>query len=313
VLREADDGTDNGRYRSVISDLGPKVFGIAGGFALADIGGVDVIKQQGIPIVTVPSVEAVSALPTVYDINPRYENLKAVVGKYKWLREQGATKVSLVYLAVDQSRAEANNQKSLMQAAGIQVVQVQELPLSTLSYDSPARGVANSGANYLFFIGPADANASMAKAMANTGYKGLKFSEYFAYGYATQFPDLAGPAAEGATTWMRTRPNEEAGQNAEVKTYVEWMDRVAPGSPQDPFAADAWAGAKAFFDTLEALPGPITRQAFLAQLAKVETYDAGGLLAPIRFGAKVSNGCVVGMKVVKGTWVRMVPREGFLC
>ncbi len=313
VLREADDGTDNGRYRAVVSDLAPKVFGIAGGFALADIGGVDVIKAQKLPIVTVPSVEAVSALPTVYDINPRYENLKAVIGKYRYLRQQGASKVSMVYLAVDQSRAEANNQKSLMQAAGLKIVQTQELPLSTLSYDSPARGVANSGADYLFFIGPTDGNASMAKSMQNTGYKGLKFAEYFAYAYATEFVEMAGSAAEGATTWMRTRPNEEAGSVPEVAAYVEWMDRVAPGSPRDPFAADAWAGSKAFFDTLEGLPGPITRDAFVAQLAKVKTYDAGGLLGPIRFGQKLSNACQIGMKAVKGKWVRMTPSQGFLC
>ena len=32
VLQEADDGTDNGRYRAVVSELGPKVLGLVGGF-----------------------------------------------------------------------------------------------------------------------------------------------------------------------------------------------------------------------------------------------------------------------------------------
>src|SRR3546814_8996498 len=35
---------------------------------------------------------------------------------------------------------------------GIQVVQNQELPLSTLSFDSPARSLANSGADYALIV-----------------------------------------------------------------------------------------------------------------------------------------------------------------
>ena len=37
-----------------------------------------------------------------------------------------------------------------MEAAGIQIVNRQVLPVATLSFDSAARAVANSGADYLF-------------------------------------------------------------------------------------------------------------------------------------------------------------------
>lgn len=312
VLKEADDGTDNGRYRSVITELSAQVFGVAGGFALGDVGGVDVVRQTKIPIVNNPGQQASADLPTVFDMNPKYKNENAVIGKYKYLHDHGAVKVSVTYQAVDQSRFEAELQMRLMRAAGMQVVQVQELPLSTLSYDSAARGVANSGADYLFFIGAVDANQSMARAMKDTGYK-LKWAEYFVYVYGTNFIEAVGDASEGVVTWLRTLPAEDAKTNKELAAFLQWMDRSAPGADQDAFAEDSWVAAKAFFDNLELLSGPITRDAFVKQLGSVGSYDAGGLMGRIELGTEFTNGCFVAMQVQKGKWERLVPSEGFLC
>ncbi len=313
VLKEADDGTDTGRYRSVLSQLVPDVVGIAGGFALGDVGGTEVVADNGVPVVNVPSGDAVTALPTAFDINPPYDNPDAVIGKYRYLRDHGASKVAMAYLAVDQSRAEARIQQRLMEAAGLRIAQVQELPVATLNYDAAARKVANSGADYLFFIGDEHGNGSMAASMHDTGYQ-LKFAEYFTFSYGADFIDLAGAdAAEGATSWIRTMPNEEAGTNAEMSAFVDWMGRVSPGDVKDVFAADSWAGAKAFFDSLESLPGPISRKSLVAQLASVGTYDAGGMLGPIRLGAERTNGCFIAMQVRSGRWVRLAPATGFLC
>jgi len=312
VLREADDGTDNGRYRAVVGELGPKVLGLTGGFGAGDVGGVDVLKQQNLPVVGLPSGQAVADLPNVFDINPKFKDENAVIGKYRYLKENGANTVAVAYLAIEQSRAEAVTQQNLMKAAGIKVVLVKELPIQTLSFDSTARAVANSKADYLFFIGDTNSNASMARAMYDTGYK-LKFSEIFTLIYGTSFIERAGGAAEGTVTWLRSLPNEEAGGNPALGVFNEWMGRVAPSSPRDPFAVDSWAASKAFFDSLAALPGPITREALIAQLAKVGTYDAGGLYGPIQLGPEVTNGCHVAMKVVSGKWKRLAPAKGFLC
>ena len=95
--------------------------------------------------------------------------------------------------------------------------------------------------------------------------------------------------------------------------FVEWRTRAAPGEETDSFAADSWVAAKAFFDALEALPGPITREGLVAQLTKFNNFDAGGMYGPINLGAKRTNFCFVGMKVVGGKWKRMAPSRGFAC
>jgi ABC-type branched-subunit amino acid transport system substrate-binding protein len=184
-------------------------------------------------------------------------------------------------------------------------------PLSTLSFDSAARGVANSGAEYMFFISEAGQSASLAKSMADTGYK-LKFQEYLTT-YGSNFVDLAGPAAEGTSNWIRTLPIEEAASSPEASNFARWMKQTAPDVPADVFAADSWSGIKAFVDSLDALPGPITRDALINQLHTLHHYDAGGLLGPIDLGAKRNNGCFIGMRVEGGRWKRFAPAKGFLC
>lgn len=313
VLREADDGAEGGRYRSAVTDMAPRVLGLLGGFSIGDVGGLDVVEQQKLPVVTVPSNDAGTAVSTLFDINPPFEDPDAVTGKYRFLHEQGVRTATAVYLAVSQSRAEAQKQQRLMKAAGIRVVDVQELPISTLSYDSAARKVANSGADYLFFIGDAHGNSSMARAVHGTGYR-LRFAEYFTFSYGSSFIDVAGKAAaEGATSWIRSLPNEEASASTEMQQYLAWMGRIAPGTVRDVFAADAWAGSKAFLDSLEALSGPISRMALVDQLRSIGSYDAGGMLGPIRLGAELTDHCEIAMQVRDGRWQRLTPAQGFLC
>jgi hypothetical protein len=147
--------------------------------------------------------------------------------------------------------------------------------------------------------------------MTDTGYD-LLFAEYVT-AYGEPFLEIAGPASEGAVSWIRTLPNEEAGGNAEQSAFLEWMAQTAPDAPADTFAADAWSGAKAFVDALEALPGPITREGILAQLRSMNAYDAGGLLGPIQLGNELNNGCFVAMIAEGGSWRRLTPAQGFLC
>lgn len=310
-LKEADDGTDIARYRSALRELEPQVLGITGGFAVGDIGAEDTINSLKIPIVNTPTGRT-GELRWVFDINPDFPRPDMEIGKYRYLYEQGARKVALAYIAVDNSRLETNIQRGLMEAAGLEIVDVNELPLATLSYDSAARRAANSGANYLWFISDASGQASMARAVADTGFD-WKFKEFSYTSYGTTFLELAGSSAEGVTSWLRSLPTEEAGTNEAMARYVEWMSRVAPGADMDLFSIDSYVSTVAFFDALQALPGPITREAVVQELETFEDFDAGGMFAPITLGQDLSKGCFMAMIVRDGKWERLTPASGFLC
>lgn len=313
VLREADDGTDAARYRAVLRGFGSQVLGIAGGFAVGDIGSEDVVNELGIPIVNVPTGRTGESR-WVFDMNPDLPRPDMVIGKYRYLYEGGARKVSMTYLAIEQSRLEATIQRRLMEAAGLKVVHVNELPISTLSYDSAARAAANSGADYLWFVADTNGAASMARSVYETRYN-WRVKEFSYTTYGTNFIELAGrDASEGVTSWLRSLPTEEAASNAAMAEYVEWMDRVAPGIPKDLFSIDSYVSAKAFVEAIEALPGPITREAIVQRLLSIHEYDAGGMFAPIDLGNEVSKGCFMGVVVRDGGWHRLAPQGGgYLC
>jgi ABC-type branched-subunit amino acid transport system substrate-binding protein len=312
ALKTGDDGAENGRFRTLVTDLSANSLGLAGGFAAGDGGGVDVVAANHLPVVGNAFSGPFQTAPTVFNINPAPADLHAAIGKYRYLYAQGVRTASLITLATAQSDLQLNQQQTQMEAVGIKVVNRQELPLSTLSFDAPARAVANSKADYLLFVGAGNLNSSMARSMSDSGYK-PKFSEYLT-AYGSTFIQLAGAtAAEGVTSWTRTLPNEEAGSNPEQTAFLQWMARIAPGIAPDTFAADAWASAKAFFDALSGLRGPISRDGLIAQLHSMTNYDAGGFLGPIDLGDKRSHSCYVAMKVVSAKWQRLTPDHGFLC
>ena len=312
-VRVGDDGGDNARNRAVTSELSPKVLGLVAGAAGGIAGSEDIIAKDAIPAVeTVVGSEFIQRVPNVFGTNPPFFDLKAVIGKFKYLYDHGVRKAAIVYVNAQAAPEEINTrQKPLMQAAGIQVALELPLPLTTLSYDSAARAVANSGADYLFFLHEAGASASMARAVADAGYK-LKFAEYLT-AYGSSFPALAGSAGEGAISWIRALPSEDRGTNDVLDAYLEWMERTKPDSAVDGFASDAWAASKAFFDAVQALPGPITREAIVAQLAATDRFDAGGFFGTIRLGPKQQLGCQIAVILRGGAWQRLTPSEGFVC
>ena len=244
VLKTADDGMDNARHRQIVTEMNDQVLGIMGGLGGGDAGSADTVTKLGMPVVNVPISEQFQDAPVVFDINPPFADVNKPIGKFDWLYQHGARKAALVYTAVDQTRSEIQGkQKPQMIASGIKVVLEKEVPLSTLSYDSAARAVANSGADYLLFLSDGSLSASMARSMKDTGYQGLKFAEYVT-AYGSNFIDLAGDAAEGGVSWTRTLPNEEPNTVPEQTAYLDWFHRIAPDQPADTFAADSWVSVQ---------------------------------------------------------------------
>jgi ABC-type branched-subunit amino acid transport system substrate-binding protein len=311
-LKWADDGTDGGRHRAALNELAPKVLGLAGGVGGGDFGSGEAVDQQKLPAVTPAISDQFQNAAYVFDTNPPFADPNNPIGKYRYLYDAGVRTAAVVYVGVAQGRSEMEGKQiPQMQGAGIKVVLKKEFPVSTLSYDALARAVANSKADYLYFLYDYQASAAMAQSLADIGYE-LKFEEYFT-AYGTSFPELAGSAAEGAVTWIRALPIEEAGSNEELGAFVEWLAQTAPDAPPDLFAADSWASVKAFIDALEALPGPITREALMAQLRTMNEYDAGGMFGRIQLGKKLNNGCMVAVRYSRGAWARLAPDSGFLC
>ena len=125
-VKAADDGTDNGRFRSLTNELAPSVLGYAGQLGGGDAGGADVVTSLKVPVVTGAISTTFRDAPTVFAVNPPFASTSDSIGKYRYLHSQGVRKAALVYLAVDQTKDQVHKvDKPLIQAAGIQIVNEQ--------------------------------------------------------------------------------------------------------------------------------------------------------------------------------------------
>lgn len=307
-----DDAGDNGQNRAAISEISSKTLAAVGAFSIADAGGSDVVRKEALPYVGQLASAEILDLPTTFTARPPVLDSGGGSPKYRHLFEEGARKVALVYTANASARRQVSGlERPLMEAAGMKIVLTEEVPVSTLSFDSTANKVASSGADYMLFLSDASFSASMVRAIDDSGYD-LRFEEYIT-GYGSNFLDLAGSAAEGARNWIVTLPDEEVGPVPEQVTYLEWFRRTAPSEKPDVYSAITWAAAKAFFDSLQALDGSISRDAVLAEMRSLHEFDADGLLGRIDFGRQQAPGCEIELRVVDGAWRRSTPTQGFLC
>ena len=100
----------------------------------------------------------------------------------------------------------------------------------------------------------------------------------------------------------------------EVTTFDDWVQKADPGFTPDIFTLFGWASAMLFVQALQSAGQNPTRASLLAQLAKITTFDAGGLLAPADPANKTPSICYILAKVVNGQWERVdSPPSGFIC
>ena len=311
-LDVADDGFESSQNASETQRLASQVLGFAGSFSVVDDGGVDAMRAAG----TLDTGEATNParqfMPNHFGFEPGPDpNKPYAAPQWKYLKAKGVGKVALVVVAVAASRTYAAIQRADLKAAGLQVALDTEVSSTQFSFDSTARAVADSGAQAMLFIDDLNTSAQMAQALAKV--KNSVVYPWYISGYGPKFINLAGPASEGAVSFLSALPFEEAGSNAELDTYLSWLKRTAPSDQPDVDSISTWVDTSLFVKALAAVDGPITRPALIASMRKITSFDANGLISAMDPADKTSPGCAVVVRVTSGKWRVVAPASGFLC
>jgi ABC-type branched-subunit amino acid transport system substrate-binding protein len=287
------------------------VLAIVGSFSTVDNGGASALQGTNVPDAAVAGTPERAALAN-HVSHSQFPNKDTPLPEWKYVAGHGGTRAVLVYVSLASARGLMDTYQAGMARAGIQVVKRIELSPTQFSYDATARDIANSGADVMFFLHETNAASAMAQALANTP-NSLKFPVYSSFSYGQKFTQLAGAAAEGAETLVPFVPFEEAASNPATQVFMKWLQRVAPGESPTFDALNGWTSAEFFLQSLEMVPGPITRAAVLKALQAVQDFNAGGAWAPSHPNDKGSGTCVVLLRVRAGKWTREAPGEGFIC
>jgi hypothetical protein len=109
------------------------------------------------------------------------------------------------------------------------------------------------------------------------------------------------------------------GQDAKVvpavATFDKWAKKVDPQTQLDLYTLYGWINAQLFVQALRGAGANPTRASLDAQLDKITSFDASGLISPQDPAKKIPGGCWIAAEYENGTWKRIPPdpKVGFVC
>jgi hypothetical protein len=100
---------------------------------------------------------------------------------------------------------------------------------------------------------------------------------------------------------------EDASSNPGLQLMESWMNRVAPGYHQDPFAMLAWSAGLAFEQAAKEVGPDLTRPAVITKLQGITNWTGGGVTPPVDIGQKIPSKCFLYLKIENGAYHRVYP------
>ncbi len=153
----------------------------------------------------------------------------------------------------------------------------------------------------------------LRKEAALQGLTGVKVWDCGSACYDQQFLAAGGDDVEGQyvdVTFLPFLGKADQKANKMAADFVKYTGADKAAS----YGAYTWAAGIAFRDAVNAVVerdgvNGITRTAILAELAKIHTFDAEGMIGAIDLAGRKVSACDVTMRVKNGTFVRVNPTK----
>jgi ABC-type branched-subunit amino acid transport system substrate-binding protein len=126
-----------------------------------------------------------------------------------------------------------------------------------------------------------------------------------------------GSAGNGAllTTVTALYMGQDAKVIPAVATFDHWAKKVDPQTQLDLYTLYGWISAQLFVQALKNAGANPTRASLDAQLNKVTSFNANGLIANQNPAQKIPGQCWIAAEYNNGSWNRIAPdpKAGFVC
>jgi ABC-type branched-subunit amino acid transport system substrate-binding protein len=317
-----DTRTNSGGNDSATKDSCSEDFAIVGSMSAFDSGGYDAGNACGIP--AIPSISTNAWKPDqIFPPNyfPAYPNRPDHIIDTASYVNQVAPDVksgaAIMWLAQSVTRTNAGAREAAYKQLGFEFVYKREAQVvdpNYASYVSQMKG-NDPPVKYLTFVGNYQSAENLLQAMDQQSWH-PDFIDFDSVVYSPVFlEDLKGKGISTTNLYwfVNTGLFEEASGNAEMTLYVDWLKRIAPNSKPDYFGLYAWSAGRLFQDVATAVGPNLTRKAFLAQLAKVASWDGHGLHAPHALAQKLSSPCFLYGKIENYQFKRVSPASNWTC
>ncbi|MQA87639.1 MAG: ABC transporter substrate-binding protein [Streptosporangiales bacterium] len=310
-----DSRTDAGGDQQATTQACERAFALVGSMAAFDSGGARTAQSCGIP-----DLRAAAVTPgrqdsrVTYGTNSTKVNLfAAAVPDYFRSRFGGATKKA-AFLYLNAGTA-AINGRSIMRAheqRGFTWIYKQAVDVTDFNYAPYVVEMKQQGIRFVEFMGTHQHAVRLAKAMRQQGFRPDAFV-LDPTSYDERYVRTGGSAVDGTYVFINSALFEEASSNREMRLYLSWLNKVAPGATPTWFGLFAWSAAKLFVRLAGEIGADLTREKLLAKVRGVHAWTADGLHAPHDVGAKRTSPCVAFIQLRNGKWVRRAPARGWTC
>ena len=294
-------------------------FAMVGSFSLFDNFGCKVLASSPtVPDVSVSIDPSTNALPNNFSTAPSSVGLQ--LGPLEYYKKHYPKDMTVGSIVSNVASAEAQwaGQEAALKHVGYKIAYVDDIGPLQSDFTTDVINMRNDHVNTvdLSALDWQVAAIFMQNAATQNWHPGVVFS--FGPVYADQFISHAGGPAVTDGIVIGQAQSLYLGQDAAHlpadTEFLHYVKQVSPSWTPDLFTLYGWTSAALFVQALEAAGPRPTRGAVLAQLAKIKSFSAGGLIAPVNPAQKIPPNCFVILKIKNGSYQRVEPKtSGFDC
>jgi ABC-type branched-subunit amino acid transport system substrate-binding protein len=317
VLDARDSAFSSGAVTNEATSIAKNDFAIVGGFSLLDNAEQPIIDSAKLPTVAQILNPSLFKDPNVYSAAPQVDGGN-ITGPYKWLKSKYPSAVKALGMIGDNTTASVlaveKTDRALTESLGYKWVYSRDASYTETTFLPDIIKMKSSGVQLVFLPTQIGAYiATIAQEMKQQNLNALLLSGPNAY----ESDFKPGSAGNGTLVTMTTAMyrGEDAKAVPAVALFDKWAKKVDPQTQLDVYTADAWMNAELFVQALKAAGPNPTRASLDAQLNKITSFDAGGLMAPQNPAQKIPGQCWLVTQYENGTWKRISPdpKTGFVC
>jgi ABC-type branched-subunit amino acid transport system substrate-binding protein len=293
-------------------------FAMVGSFSLFDGYGCKALAADpAMPDVSVTLDPNAQALPNDFSADPTV--IGSSLGPWQYYKKHFPKDLNIGTIVSDTSSAEdqINGELAAAQSIGYKVAYTDDINPLQSNFTTDVINMRSKGVNAVDLTGIdwQDAAIFVENMETQNWHPGLVFSGGPVY--AEQFISHAGgPAATNGIMIGQAFPlylGEDASMLPADKLFLEYTKKVNSSWVPDLYTLFGWASAQLFVQALQAAGPNPTRGSVIAQLKKITSFDASGMVSATDPAAKKPSGCFVMATIKDGKYVRVLPKSGFDC
>ena len=322
-IQFADDGTNCQNNQNSTEELGGKVFAFVGSFSLYDGCGAKYLAAHNqVPDLHVALAPEAETPRNHYDIETG--ELGYATGMFAYYAKKYGDKVKNVGTLYPNVGGAVPKQQAIRHAAeheGWQFIYSRAADATESDWTGDFVKMCQQKHIQIFFA-PAENAAYAAKMVNDESQAGCPKTliNIIPIAYDQAFVQDVGnnqtiEGLQGYNEYSLFFNADEGARIPELKLFQGWFARTYPGKPLNLYALFAWASGRLFQQAFEKAGAHVNRASLLSELAKITSYNANGIIAPVDPTAKHGGvKCYILWQFHNGQFQRIDdPATGYRC